>query len=104
MSAVRDELQRVRPGAQIERNATVFDIMSTIPMKEQENQDMKPAAILAAAAICAAAASCSSAEVEPNPPAGKWTFYPSSASKLDGGALADRMTTVINSAQAHNKC
>ena len=66
--------------------------MSTIPMKEQENQDMKPAAILAAAAICAAAASCSSAEVEPNPPAGKWTFYPSSASKLDGGALADRMT------------
>ncbi|MBR5006174.1 MAG: hypothetical protein IKY07_03690, partial [Clostridia bacterium] len=53
---------------------------------------MKPAAIFAAAAICAVAANCKSADIEPNPPAGKWTFYPSSASKLDGGALADRMT------------
>ena len=60
-------------------------------MNEQETQDMKPAAIIAAAALCAVAASCKSAGIEPNPPAGKWTFYPSSATKLDGGPLEDRM-------------
>ena len=65
--------------------------MSHILTKEQENPDMKPAAFLAAAAICAVAASCNSADVETVAPAGKWTIYPSSASKLDGGPLADRM-------------
>ena len=60
-------------------------------MNEQETQDMKSAALFAAAALCAAAASCNSAGIEPNPPAGKWTFYPSSATKLDGGPLEDRM-------------
>ena len=45
---------------------------------EQENQEMKPAAILTAAAICAAtaAASCAVTTEEDVMPAGKWTFYP----------------------------
>jgi len=60
-------------------------------MNEQENQDMKPAVILAAA-ICAATAavSCASAEEEPAPAPGKLTFYPSSATELESGPLADR--------------
>ena len=53
---------------------------------------MKPAAIFTAAAICAAtaAASCAVTTEEDVMPAGKWTFYPSQATKLGSGPLADR--------------
>ena len=61
----------------------------------QENQEMKHAAVFAAAAICAATAavtavSCASADLEPNPTPGKLTFYPSSATELEDGPLAER--------------
>ena len=54
---------------------------------------MKHAAVLAAAAICAATAavaSCASADEEPATVPGKLTFYPSSATELEAGPLADR--------------
>ena len=53
---------------------------------------MKPAAILTAAAICAAtaAASCAITTEEEVLPAGKWTLYPSQATKLGSGPLSER--------------
>ncbi|MBR6241383.1 MAG: glycoside hydrolase family 127 protein, partial [Lentisphaeria bacterium] len=53
---------------------------------------MKPAAILTAAAICAAtaAASCAVTTEEEVLPAGKWTLYPSQATKLGSGPLSER--------------
>lgn len=60
----------------------------------QENQEMKHAAVFAAAAICAAAAtaavSCATADDQPAATPGKLTFYPSSATDLEDGPLADR--------------
>ena len=55
---------------------------------------MKPAAIFTAAAICAAtaAASCAVTTEEEVLPAGKWTFYPSQATKLGSGPLYERKT------------
>ena len=55
---------------------------------------MKHAAVFAAAAICAAAAtaavSCATADDQPAATPGKLTFYPSSATDLEDGPLADR--------------
>ena len=53
---------------------------------------MKPAAILTAAAICAAtaAASCAVTTEAEVLPAGKWTLYPSQATKLGSGPLSER--------------
>ena len=62
----------------------------------QENQEMKHAAVFAAAAICAAAAtaavSCATADDQPAATPGKLTFYPSSATDLEDGPMADRRT------------
>ena len=57
---------------------------------------MKHAAIFAAAAICAAAAgvavSCATADDQPAAAPGKLTFYPSNATDLEDGPMADRRT------------